>query len=117
MVDFFYVLEGNGSRVDVDEGGDEGNEEGVGDCVELLEEGGVEVKDKVVVGLLLYYLEGGVEDSVVEVVVVVEDGVLEVDYLGGLVVVDGCNVSFVFVVGNDFGKFIVDVFGIKRLIF
>lgn len=39
--------EGDGSRQDVDEGGDEGNEKGVGDGAELLEEGGAEVEDEV----------------------------------------------------------------------
>lgn len=48
--------EGDGGGADVDESGDEGDEEGVGDGTEGLEEDGSEVEDEVDTGQLLHHL-------------------------------------------------------------
>lgn len=48
--------EGDWGGADVDEGGDQGNEEWVGDCAEGLEEGRSEVEDEVYTSPLLHHL-------------------------------------------------------------
>lgn len=65
--------EGKGGGAHVDNGGDHGEQEGVLDCAELLEEGGTEVEDEVDTSPLLHHLEGGTEDSAADVGVGVED--------------------------------------------
>lgn len=55
--------EGEGSRADVDEGEDEGDEERVFNGTSGLEEGGGVVEDEVDTGPLLHHLERGTEDG------------------------------------------------------
>jgi len=59
--------EGDWSRADVDEGGDQTDEEGVGDGAELLEEGGTEVEDEVDTSPLLHHLERCTQDGSAEI--------------------------------------------------
>lgn len=52
----FDCPKGDGGRADVDQGCDEGDEKGVGDRAEGLEEDGSEVEDEVDTGQLLHHL-------------------------------------------------------------
>jgi hypothetical protein len=59
--------EGDGSRAHVDDGEDQGHEEGVGDGVQGLQEDGGVVEDEVHASPLLHHLQGGTEDRAAEV--------------------------------------------------
>jgi hypothetical protein len=54
--EFLDGVERDRSGADIDEGGDQGDQEGVADCSESLEERGTEVEDKVDTGQLLHHL-------------------------------------------------------------
>lgn len=60
-------IEGDWSRADVDQSGDETDKEGVGNRAQGLEESGTEVEDEVDTGPLLHHLEGSSEDGSAQV--------------------------------------------------
>jgi hypothetical protein len=60
-------VEGDRSRADIDQSGNETDEEGIGNRAQGLEEGGTEVEDEVDTGPLLHHLEGCSEDGSAQV--------------------------------------------------
>lgn len=113
--DLLNGVEGEGGGEDVDDGGDHGEEEGVLDCAELLEEGGAEVEDEVDTGPLLHHLEGGTEDGAADVGVGVEDVSAEAVDPAVEVARVGNDGHLVLVVGLDLVKLELDVLGVGSL--
>jgi len=102
-------VEGDGGRADVDEGGDEGNQEGVRDRSEVLEEGGTEVEDEVDTSPLLHHLNRGTENNTTEVGAGVAETTREASGPRREVATLGGELHLVLVVGDNLGKFLLDV--------
>lgn len=109
-------VERDGGGADVDDGGDHGQEEGVLDGAELLEESGAEVEDEVDTGPLLHHLEGGTEDSAADVRVGVEDVATEAVDPGLEVASLGDQGLLVLEVGIDLVELLLDEVGILGLV-
>ena len=107
----FNDVEGNGSGAHVDEGSDETNEEGIMDCLQLLEKGSTEVEDKVDTGPLLHHLEGGAENGSAEVGRRTPESAFEAVQPGSKVAMLRDNCNFVLVIGDDLCKFLLNKFG------
>lgn len=107
--------EGERGGKHVDEGGDQGDEEGVVDRAKGGEEDGSEVEDEVDTSELLHHLEDYAEDCAANVGGALGDGTVEAVgpslEVGGL----GNDIHLVLVVGNDLSKFILDVVGVNWL--
>lgn len=107
-------VERDGSRQDVDKGGDEGDQEGVADRAELLEENGTEVEDEVDTGQLLHHLHEYTKNGTAEVGRWLADRSREARCPRSKIAGLGDNGHFVLVVGNDLSEFVLDVFRIDR---
>lgn len=107
--------EGERGAQDVDEGGHEGDEEGVVDRAEGFEENGSEVEDEVDTSQLLHHLEDYAEDSAADVGGALEDGAVEA--VGPALEVGGLrdDLHLVLVVGDDLGELVLDVVGVNWL--
>jgi len=106
--EFLNRIKGDWGRADVDEGGDETDEEGVGDGPEFLEEGGTEVEDEVDTGPLLHHLQGSSENGSAQVAARLGQSTLEAVCPAAEIAVLRDDLHFVFVVGNDLGQFLLD---------
>lgn len=120
----FDSPERDGSRKDVDEGGDETDEEGVRNCAllvlvavvtmknnqtyELLEEGGTEEEDEVDTSPLLHHLQGSAKNSTTEVAVGLPERSLEAVGPRREVAALRDDRQLVLVVGDDLGEFLGD---------
>jgi len=102
--------EGDWGRADVDEGGDETDEEGVGDGAELLEEGGTEVEDEVDTGPLLHHLERSTQDGSAEIGRRVAESTGEARVPGREVTTLWDDGHLILVVGDNLSKFLLDEF-------
>lgn len=109
-------VEGDRGGDDVDDGGDHGDQEGVGDSAEIGEERGAEVEDEVDTSPLLHHLQGGTEDRAAKVGAGLEERALEAVQPGGDVAVLGNDGHLVLVVGNNFSKFLLDVLRVAGLV-
>ena len=109
-------VERDGGGEDVDDGSDHGEQEGVLDGAELLEEGGSEVEDEVDTGPLLHHLEGGTEDSAAEVRVGVEEAAAEAVEPGLEVAGLGDQGLLVLEVGIDLIELLLDEFRVLGLV-
>ncbi len=107
--------EGDGGRAHVDDGEDHGDQEGVLDGVQGLEEDGGVVEDKVDARPLLHHLQGGTEDRAAEVGAGLAEAALEAVGPGGEVAALGDDAHLIFVVGNDLSQFLLDVLGVLGL--
>lgn len=100
---------------DVDDGKDHGNQEAVADGAGGLEEGGRVVEDEVDTGPLLHHLERSTKDGLAEVGVGLEERTLEAvgprSEPGG----GGDELALVLLVGDDLGKFNLDVLRVLGL--
>lgn len=108
-------VEGHGSGADVDESGDQGDEERVGNRSEGGEEDGSEVEDEVDTSELLHHLEENTNSGTAGVADTSEDGALEAVEPATDVASLGNDLLLVLVVGNDFSKFVLDEFGLDGL--
>jgi hypothetical protein len=107
--------EGDGGGADIDEGGDKTDEEGVVDSTEILEEGGAEVEDEVDAGPLLHHLHGSTQDCAAQIAVSLPKRSLEAIGPAGEIAALWGHLQFVFMVGNDLGQFLLDIFRVPRL--
>ncbi|KFZ08750.1 hypothetical protein V501_05831 [Pseudogymnoascus sp. VKM F-4519 (FW-2642)] len=107
--------EGGRGAEDVDEGGDEGDEEGIFNRAEGGEEDGSKVEDEVDTSELLHHLEDYAEDRAADVGGALGDGAVEA--VGPAAKVGGLrdDLHLVLVVGDDLGKFVLDVVGLNWL--
>ncbi|KFZ02513.1 hypothetical protein V500_00150 [Pseudogymnoascus sp. VKM F-4518 (FW-2643)] len=107
--------EGERGAQDVDEGGHEGDEEGVVDRAEGGEKDGSEVEDEVDTSQLLHHLEDYAEDRAADIGGALEDGAVEA--VGPALEVGGLrdDLHLVLVVGDDLGELVLDVVGVNWL--
>ena len=108
-------VEGDGSRADVDEGGDETDEEGVVDRAKFLEESGTEVEDEVDTSPLLHHLKGCTEDCSAQVGRWVAEATLEAVDPGAEVTTLWDDGDLILMISNDLSQFLLDIFGSLRL--
>ena len=113
--EFLNGVKGDGGRADVDEGGDETDEEGVGDGAEFLEEGGTEVEDEVDTGPLLHHLQGSSENGSAQVAARLPQAAREAIEPAIEVAALRDDLHLVLVVGNDLGQFLLDQLRLARL--
>lgn len=97
--------EGDGSGTDVDDGGDQGDQEGVADRSEGGEEDGTKVEDKVDTGPLLHHLHRGTEDGSSQVGSRVPEGTRETLGPTGKVTTGRDQSGLELIVGNDLSQF------------
>jgi len=107
--------EGKGSRQDIDESEDEGDEESVGDRIGGLEEGGRIVEDKVNTGPLLHHLKGSSENGTTEIALRLPNATTEAVCPGGEICGTGGDLALVFGVDNDFSEFGFNIFRVTWL--
>jgi len=108
-------VEGDGSGADVDEGEDQGDQEGVADGAGRGQEGGGVVEDEVDTGPLLHHLHGGSEDGLAQVGVGLEDGATEAVGPALVPATSGDDGALVFLVGNNLGELGLDVLAVLGL--
>jgi len=108
-------VERDGSRADVDEGEDQGDQEGVADGTSRGQEGCGVVEDEVDTGPLLHHLHGSTEDSLAQVGVGLEDGAAEAVGPALVPAAGGDDGALVFLVGDDLGKLSLDVLAVLGL--
>jgi len=113
--ELLHDVEGNGGGADVDQGGDERDEERVGDGFERGEEDGSKVEDEIDTSELLHHLEQDTDRGSAAVADALEDGTLEAVAPAGKVAGLGNDLLLVFVVGNDLGEFVLDIFRVDGL--
>jgi hypothetical protein len=99
----------------VDQSGNERDQEGVGDGTKLLEENGSKVEDEVDTSQLLHGLHENTDGSTTGVGGRLADLALEAGQPGAKVAGLRKNGHFIFVVGNDLSKFILDVLRVEGL--
>ena len=107
--------EGNGGRAHVDEGGNKGDEEGILDRTQGLEEGGSEVEDEVDAGPLLHHLHGSTEDGPSKIAAGLGKTAFETSGPTAPVSIGRHHLHLVFVIGDNFRQFVLDVVGRHRL--
>lgn len=107
--------EGSRGGEHVDEGGDHGDQEGVVDRAELLEEDGAEVEDEVDTSKLLHHLDEDTDKGTASVGRRLGDAALEASCPGADVAGLGNNGHLVLVVGNDLSKLVLDVLRVDGL--
>jgi len=107
--------EGDRSGEDVDKGGDQTDQEGVGDGAKISEEGGTEVEDEVDTSPLLHHLKRGTEDRAAKIAARLEQRALEAVGPGAEVAALRDDLQFILVVGNDLGDFLLDVLRVAGL--
>jgi hypothetical protein len=108
-------VERDGSRADVDEGEDQGDQEGVADGTGRGEERSRVVEDEVDTSPLLHHLHGGTEDSLAQVGVRLPDGAAEAVGPALVPAAGGDDGALVFLVGNNLGKLGLDVLAVGGL--
>jgi hypothetical protein len=108
-------VERDGSGADVDEGEDQGDQEGVADGTGRGEEGGGVVEDEVDTSPLLHHLHGGTEDGLAQVGVGLPDGAAEAVGPALCPAAGRDDGALVFLVGNDLGKLSLDVLAVGGL--
>ena len=97
-------VEGDGSGADVDEGEDQGDQEGVADGASRRQEGGGVVEDEVDTSPLLHHLERSTEDSLAKVGVGLEDRAAEAVGPALEPATSRDDGTLVLLVGNDLSK-------------
>ena len=107
-------VEGNRSGAHIDKGGNKTDEEGVLDCLQLLEEGSTEVEDEVYTGPLLHHLEGGAENGPAKVGRGVKESTLKAVIPGSEIAVLRDNRKLVLVISDDLSEFLLNIFGALR---
>jgi hypothetical protein len=107
--------EGDGSGADVDQGEDQGDQEGVVNGTSRLQEGSRVVEDEVDTSPLLHHLEGSSEDRAAQVGLGLPQRPLEAVGPAGEPTGAGDQVALILLVGNDLGKFDLDVLRLARL--
>ena len=100
--------EGKRRGADVDQSGDQGDQEGVGDGSERGEKDGSKVEDEIDTGQLLHHLHEDSNGRTTTVAAAEEHRSLEAVGPASDVTGLGDDLHFVLVVGNDFGQFILD---------
>ena len=106
---------GEGSRADVDQVEDEGDEEGVGDGSSGLEEGSRVVEDKVDTSPLLHHLERGTEDGAAKVGLGLPETSLEAVGPAAEPGSRGDKGTLILFVGNDLSDLTLNVLGLSGL--
>jgi len=100
---------------DVDKGGDQTDDERVGDRTEGLEERGTKIEDEVDTSPLLHHLNRGTENGSPQVGSRVTEAAGETTGPGSPVAAVRDNGHFVLVVGDDFGELVLDQFRVLWL--
>ena len=111
----FNGPEGDRGRADVDKSRNERDEEGVGNGAELLEECGTVVEDEVDTSPLLHHLKRSAKDGAAQVGVGLPEAAAEAVEPGVEVIALRNDLELILVVGNDFGKLLLNILGINRL--
>ena len=109
--ELLHTVEGERSGADVDQGEDQGDQEGVGDGASRLEERCGVVEDEVDTGPLLHHLERGTEDGLAKVGVGLEEGTLETVGPARDPATSGDEFALVLLVGNDLSELKLDQAG------
>ena len=108
-------VEGDGGRADVDEGEDQGDQEGVANGTSGLEERSRVVEDEVDTSPLLHHLKRGTEDGLAKVAVLLPERTLEAVGPTGNPASGGDHSTLVLLVGNNLRKLSLDVVRVARL--
>lgn len=108
-------VERDGSGADIDEGEDQGDQEGVADGASRRQEGSGVVEDEVDTSPLLHHLERSTEDSLAKVGVGLEDRAAEAVGPALEPATSRDDGTLVLLVGNDLGKLSLDVLAVLRL--
>lgn len=108
-------VEGDRGGAHVDEGEDQGDQEGVGDGAGRSQEGSRVVEDEVDTGPLLHHLERSTEDGFAQVRVGLPKRAREAVGPAGDPTTSGDDRTLVLLVGNDLSKLGLDVLAITRL--
>lgn len=102
--ELLHSVEGKRGGADVDQGEDEGDQEGVADGASRLQEGSGVVEDEVDTSPLLHHLERGTKDSLAKVGVGLEERTLEAVGPARDPATGGDKLALVLLVGNDLSK-------------
>jgi hypothetical protein len=125
-------VEGDRGRAYIDQGEDQGDQEGVADGTSRLEKGCRVVEDKVDTSPLLHHLERGTEDGAAQIALLVAETTLEAigpageppggwDHFPGETLerraklVEKQDIPLIFVVGDDLGNLDLDVLAVDWL--
>jgi hypothetical protein len=106
--ELLHSVEREGSRADVDEGEDQGDQEGVRDGAGRLEERCGVVEDEVDTSPLLHHLKGGTENGLAEVGVGLEERTLEAVGPASEPATSGGELTLVLLVGDDLSKLVLN---------
>ena len=98
----FDHVEAKRDGADVDEGGDQGDQEGVADCAQAGGKDSAKVEDEVDSSQLLHHLHQDTNSGTTAIAVANEDTALEAVGPAANVACLWDNLLFIFVVGNDF---------------
>jgi hypothetical protein len=107
--------EGQRSGADVDQGEDEGDQEGVADGTSRLEEGSRVIEDEVDTSPLLHHLEGGSENGAAQIGFGFPETALEAVGPAGEPAAAGDQVALVLLVGNDLSQLDLDILRLAGL--
>jgi hypothetical protein len=107
--------EGDGGRAHVDNGEDHGDQEGVLDGVQGLQEDSGVVEDEVYTSPLLHHLQGSSEDRAAEIGAGLSETALEAVGPWREVAALGDDAHLIFMVGNDLSQFLLDVLRVLGL--
>lgn len=107
--------EGEWGGADIDEGKDQGDQEGVADSASGLQEWGRVVEDEVDTGPLLHHLQRGTQDCAADVGRLLEKGTLEAVCPAVEETSAGNDTALVLLVGDDLSKLVLDVLGLGWL--
>ncbi len=104
----FNGPEGDRGRAHVDESGDQTDQERVVDGAKLIEEGGAKIEDEIDTGPLLHHLHRSTQNRAAEVGTRFPETSFEAIGPAAPVAALGNHLQFVFVVGDNLGKFVLN---------
>ena len=108
-------VEGDRGRADIDQGEDQGDQEGVVDSAGRLKEGSRVVEDEVDTSPLLHHLERGAENGTTQVGLLDREATGEAVHPAGEPPGGWDELSLVFLIGNNFSKLDANIFRVARL--